>query len=193
MPTIQEKIGFLSAEDLADPELFARKLPQILSRGKCAAHRHKEPWAWRAHAYRVGRNPIGLFVWLMNNPVERKNKITNEDEQASDRMTRPAQDFVYAGSPKDRYNAFLASPQWAWVRKMKLRQADFTCQGCGIRGTRRELQVHHLNYDRPWGRESFNDLLVLCQRCHSDEHMDLPYLGDWPTVSDVVDDFWRKI
>ena len=167
----KEKIGFLSVKDLEDPELFARKLPEILSRGKCLVHQHKEPWAWRAHAYRVGKNPIGLFVWLMNNPIERKNKITNEDEQAADRMTRPAQNFDYAGnSAKDRYQAYLNTPQWRWIRKMKLRAAKYTCQECKRRTPRQDLQVYHINYDQKWGRESFESLQVLCRWCHGEEH-----------------------
>ncbi len=84
----EEKIGFLSVKDLEDPELFARKLPEILSRGKCPAHRHKEPWSWRAHAYRVGKNPIGLFVWLMTHPTECGSMITDQDERDAEKATR---------------------------------------------------------------------------------------------------------
>ncbi len=164
-------LGFLSLEVLEDPELFSRHLREILLVGKCAAHRHKEPWAWRAHAFRVGSKPLGLFIWLMTHPQERVRMITNEDEQAADRITQPVQNFDYAGqTPRARYQAYLNTPQWRWIRKMKLRAAKYTCEECGRRTPRQDLQVHHQNYDQKWGRESFGILRVLCRWCHGKEH-----------------------
>ena len=73
--------------------------------------------------------------------------------------------------PKPRrtaYERFLRSPRWQTRREAKLRTVGWRCEECG-RGGR--LQVHHRNYNRPWGREKDKDLVALCSMCHVTEHV----------------------
>lgn len=57
---------------------------------------------------------------------------------------------------------------WAWqMRKVhKLNAAGHRCENCS---EPYGLEVHHLTYAR-LGRERDDDLVVLCRRCHQNEH-----------------------
>lgn len=65
------------------------------------------------------------------------------------------------------YNAYLHTPHWRVVRNRALRLAGFKCTKCQVG---RELQVHHLSYDR-LGEELDTDLEVLCRGCHLGLHV----------------------
>src|SRR5882724_1943277 len=71
------------------------------------------------------------------------------------------------GNGKVAYRDFLSSPVWQAKRKQRLRIDGFRCQQCGTQGL---LDVHHLNYEKPWGQEEMSDLLSLCRECHYQQH-----------------------
>lgn len=68
------------------------------------------------------------------------------------------------------YLAYIDSPQWQAVRARKLAEVGERCQNCHSwryeLDPPRILQVHHLNYDQPFGQERMSDLQVLCVPCH---------------------------
>jgi BRO family, N-terminal domain len=68
---------------------------------------------------------------------------------------------------QDAYKDFLRSSAWKTIRDQRVMHDTCQCQHCGTGG---KLDVHHLNYDRPWGHERMEDLLTLCRRCHYQEH-----------------------
>jgi hypothetical protein len=53
--------------------------------------------------------------------------------------------------------------KWAEFRKFALAHTNCECQRCGER--KRQLHVHHLNYDR-LGCERLSDVEVVCEICH---------------------------
>lgn len=59
------------------------------------------------------------------------------------------------------------SPIWKELRKEKLEESFFRCQKCKAI---HKLQVHHINYPEIWGEETADDLVVLCDSCHSKLH-----------------------
>lgn len=65
------------------------------------------------------------------------------------------------------YGRYLATAEWRRRRDAKLRTAHWACECCGAK---RNLQVHHLTYER-LGREWDQDLEVLCRDCHEREHV----------------------
>ncbi len=82
------------------------------------------------------------------------------------------------------YEDYLASSRWRHVRRQALARARWRCQNpaCPDDAVRwltdveisemavpYPLEVHHLTYER-LGHERPDDLLVLCERCHSVEH-----------------------
>lgn len=64
------------------------------------------------------------------------------------------------------YAAYLNSPEWKQKRLEALRRANYRCEACP---ETESLEVHHLTYDR-LGFERPQDLRVLCNPCHSQEH-----------------------
>lgn len=62
-------------------------------------------------------------------------------------------------------------PRWQKVRLVIMERDLFACQCCGA--TDRELQVHHLAYEkgkRIWDAKP-SDLLTLCRHCHEQAKM----------------------
>lgn len=67
---------------------------------------------------------------------------------------------------RDFYLAYLNSSSWRARRNRALQEAKFRCQRCDAK---RDLEVHHLTYER-LGAELDSDLEVVCFTCHKGEH-----------------------
>lgn len=65
------------------------------------------------------------------------------------------------------YEQYLLTSWWRSRRNVALRSAGYHCERCGVG---RELQVHHLSYER-LGAEIDEDLQVLCRGCHLGNHV----------------------
>lgn len=70
------------------------------------------------------------------------------------------------------YKDFIESDDWKVKRKMLISERR-VCERCG---TDVGLQVHHRHYNKEFGTEKDDDLLVLCEDCHNNAHADL-HLG----------------
>lgn len=70
------------------------------------------------------------------------------------------------------YLQYLESPEWFALRRAAMRRAQFRCQREKPGEPRHEgsLDVHHKHYDS-LGRETLDDVEVLCQLCHRTEHI----------------------
>ncbi len=68
------------------------------------------------------------------------------------------------------YKSYLASPYWHLVALFYRCRANFHCQRCG-QERRTHLSVHHKTYDHIGSELQYpEDIEVLCQRCHMEEH-----------------------
>jgi hypothetical protein len=61
---------------------------------------------------------------------------------------------------------YYSSPKWQELRQEALRRSS-ECEKCGSKD---ELTVHHKNYHNFGGKETIDDLVVLCWECHRDTH-----------------------
>lgn len=82
-------------------------------------------------------------------------------------------------SGREKYYAYLASPNWAWRRQAVIERCDNKCERCHKRPV---VQVHHKTYVRLYA-ESIEDLEGICDACHKAEHC---LATEQPTVK-VVD------
>jgi len=64
------------------------------------------------------------------------------------------------------YYAYLKTDHWQHIRRTKLRLTRNRCQLCG---SRNKLNVHHRSYAEVY-QEQLDDLIVLCEQCHSTFH-----------------------
>lgn len=69
---------------------------------------------------------------------------------------------------KMKYSDFLKTLYWRSITKYKKERSNYKCELCG---STENLQIHHKTYIHH-GKEIFylNDLIVLCGRCHKNEH-----------------------
>lgn len=77
----------------------------------------------------------------------------------------------------NRYQKYLASPEWKAVRDQVMRRAGGQCEREGC--TRRAKQVHHKTYEG-LGAETLRDIEALCGLCHTKEHPDKAPLKNSP-------------
>ena len=66
-----------------------------------------------------------------------------------------------------KYQEYLKSGEWKHLRDKKIKQVNYTCDGCGEQY--RALEVHHLTYERI-GEELLTDLVAFCPICHKKAH-----------------------
>lgn len=90
------------------------------------------------------------------------------------------------------YRAYMVSTEWV-RRSNELRGfAEWKCEGCGRERTdTRPLDVHHLTYER-LGNERAEDLVVLCRRCHEEQHEGSPWIGA-PFRRSGWTEFWQGV
>ncbi len=67
-----------------------------------------------------------------------------------------------------KYRSYIKSKRWHRKREEKLKSVGWKCENCG---ERHDLHVHHLSY-RHLGDEKLDELQVLCEGCHCNEHED---------------------
>jgi hypothetical protein len=68
------------------------------------------------------------------------------------------------------YNDYLSTEHWKLKRTEVVRRYGYRCACCGEAGTsRRGPDIHHITYDN-MGDEPPQDLIPLCQKCHSLMH-----------------------
>jgi len=65
------------------------------------------------------------------------------------------------------YEKYLLTARWRSTRNRALKLAGYSCSRCQVT---RDLQVHHLSYER-LGDELDTDLEVLCRGCHLGHHV----------------------
>lgn len=80
----------------------------------------------------------------------------------------PAISTPRQSAARDFYLAYLNSPAWRFRRNRALQDAGYRCSQCG---GKRDLQAHHLTYER-LGAELQSDLQVLCADCHENRHIE---------------------
>ena len=69
------------------------------------------------------------------------------------------------GSSRERYRAYLASPEWQTKRLAAFTRAGGICELCKSAPAR---EVHHKSYGS-FGNERPEDILALCPPCHRRE------------------------
>lgn len=71
-----------------------------------------------------------------------------------------------------RYDKFIVSDSWKVMRNEILEERGCFCERCGDEFPRGELRIHHRHYDKEFGFEGDEDLMVVCVGCHYVLHKD---------------------
>jgi hypothetical protein len=65
------------------------------------------------------------------------------------------------------HNEYLNSTVWKEKRKLVLKRAAGTCEGCGVSPP---VEVHHRTYEN-WKSEFLFELVAVCNECHKRLHL----------------------
>lgn len=66
------------------------------------------------------------------------------------------------------YKKYLTTPYWKFVSQLAKKKAKYKCQLCGSESN---LNTHHRTYEhKGYEINNMEDLIVLCQNCHSKFH-----------------------
>jgi hypothetical protein len=65
------------------------------------------------------------------------------------------------------YKEYIRSRAWDTKRVLVLKRANYTCEGCGMKG--KPLDVHHKTY-KNLGDEFLFELVAVCRECHERIH-----------------------
>lgn len=63
-----------------------------------------------------------------------------------------------------------------WRREVKLRD-NFKCFSCGIQGTSRTTEAHHVKPKEQGGKNILTNGITLCRSCHRAVHIDMEKTG----------------
>lgn len=70
----------------------------------------------------------------------------------------------------ERYQAYLKSDDWKEIKAL-VRERDKVCRCCGRTEDQAAMSVHHSTYVNLFNeKEHLDDLILLCQYCHSGIH-----------------------
>ena len=64
------------------------------------------------------------------------------------------------------YREYLVSDDWIVQKQIIMEMKNNCCEKCG---SQNKLQLHHKTYER-LGFEKLSDLILLCAKCHKQEH-----------------------
>jgi 5-methylcytosine-specific restriction endonuclease McrA len=95
----------------------------------------------------ISRNDALLLYTRLLSPTKKQKPVQKPTEQLT-------------------YREYLKTDGWKRRRAKAIRRAKGRCEICK---TKNRIQVHHLTYAR-LGKESPNDLQVLCDNCHRNAH-----------------------
>ena len=77
-----------------------------------------------------------------------------------------------------QYYEYIHSEEWRQKRNQVLKRDGFRCQMCG---TAKNLRVHHISYEHLNQDEELDDLITLCDNCHTKIHeQDIKHKGTVP-------------
>jgi len=61
---------------------------------------------------------------------------------------------------------YIQSDKWKILKEKRLKIANRSCEICKRKNN---LQLHHITYER-LGDEIIEDLIILCKKCHQQQH-----------------------
>ena len=89
------------------------------------------------------------------------------------------EDWNEISDPKEKYQAYLCSREWAEKREAVRNRSGGVCERCELLPM---SAVHHLTYQRKYD-ENLDDLQAICEPCHLFTHgksdVDLAIRGGW--------------
>lgn len=98
--------------------------------------------------------------------LAKKSREQRKQKQRSSAVAQQEQADPPPSGEYIDYHAYLNTEQWHRLKRQRILFDRLQCAMCG---TAKNLQVHHITYER-LGREELDDLITLCKECHAKVH-----------------------
>lgn len=73
----------------------------------------------------------------------------------------------------EEYQDYISSDEWKEKKTAQIVEYGLCCSKCGKELSRRDLDLHHKSYDKEFGSETEEDLMLVCKDCHKELHQDV--------------------
>ena len=92
-----------------------------------------------------------------------------EEHQPSEMLTprSDSDEIAQIEELTGNYRKYIDSEHWNAIRTQALKRDGFRCQICG---TGIEPRVHHVSYEHLGTEQELDDVVTLCDECHSKVH-----------------------
>ena len=89
------------------------------------------------------------------------------------------------------YQEYLASPQWAEIKQQysEHEQTDHCVLCSGVFTDSEKPNHHHFKYPKDWRNDSYENLILLCERCHGLVHEMADHGSDDITLEEYLEKF----
>lgn len=78
----------------------------------------------------------------------------------------------------NQYNEYLQSETWRNKKTQQILVQGLFCKKCGCEIQRANSELHHKNYDKEFGYEDEEDLMLVCKDCHKELHQDIEFFDN---------------
>jgi hypothetical protein len=92
----------------------------------------------------------------------------------------------------ESYKDYLKSDCWKNKKTETISLNGSVCSRCGVELSRKDLELHHKNYDQEFGEENQEDLMLVCTDCHEELHQDIEFF-DNPNLKDKCPECRRTL
>ena len=167
---------YFSFEDiLHSHSLTRRALMQMLKNGELKAEKlQMSRYEPRHFKYIVSEAELGkLAEFRTSIPSASKNAQPDyyiQRWRKADKWRKKWQEDKQITEVHERrrnYYDYMHSEEWRKKRLKVLKRDGFRCQMCG---TAKNLRVHHINYEHLGTDAELDDLITLCDTCHTQIH-----------------------
>jgi hypothetical protein len=149
----------------ADPHRYGPGKVHILQDGRTRCGKERSACPGQEELCDDGLDFVDCKGCLNSLEAQRRRE-EREHEGQRQRAERQARWEDEQRLERERYNAYLWSPEWRDRRARVMQRAGTLCEGCL---EQRATQVHHLTYERKY-REMLFDLVAVCDNCHAEIH-----------------------
>lgn len=114
----------------------------------------------------------------------------NQYKLFNESITEERRKFLFELASAPKRGGYEKQYEWQKRRQLRIKIANFQCEKC--QGTPIIFHVHHLCYDR-YGNENWDDLQVLCEKCHILAHQENPCLDRKHVVEETnLNEYFSK-
>lgn len=125
----------------------------------------------------IFHKPIGLWLSFDGN-YSRKSPSEKRESASVARAKREEFERLACQRERDRY---YRAAYWSAIRQAVLERDGYECQKCGDKKGD-PFQIHHVLKKRLGGTDHFDNLVTVCNKCHSPAD-NKDYDPDWDRVS----------